>query len=349
MSLRDELLTRFPRLKRLPPGCYVVGGAIRDLHLGIEPADVDIAAPHPLEAANAAGKRVIRLGSDDHLSAWRVVDAEHIYDFAEILDGDIAADLERRDFTVNAMAVSVDEASFLDPFDGRADLDARIVRMINPANFDDDPLRCLKAVRMAVRHDFEIDPTTLEAIRARAASITSVAPERVTYEISVIFTAGRFRKALALFRATELDRPIFGRELTPGRPVDDGVTLAGAMALLVDDPRSYGRRWRWSVELQRQVAALQRLLRTAGDLRVPLYDAGEVVARQLPPLLGDGVSMPDFSIRPLLDGDEIASITGLAPGAQLGALKRALLEAQVRNEVKTRPEAVEYVLARRFQ
>jgi tRNA nucleotidyltransferase/poly(A) polymerase len=349
MSLHDELLTRFPRLKRLPPGCYVVGGAIRDLHLGVEPADVDVAAPDPLSAANAAGKRVIRLGSDDHLSAWRVVDAEHVYDFAEILDGDISVDLERRDFTVNAMAVSLHDGSFLDPFHGREDLAARIVRMINPTNFDDDPLRCLKAVRMAVRHDFDIEPATMEAIRSRAASITSVAPERVTYELSVIFTSGRFRKAVALIRATELDRPIFGRVTTLDQAVDDGVTLAGAMALLVEDPRAYGRRWRWSVDLQRQVAALQRLLRTAGDLRVPLYDAGEVVARQLPPLIGDAVSMPDFSIKPLLDGDEIVSITGLAPGAQLGTLKRALLEAQVRNEIKTRPEAVEFVLARRFQ
>src|SRR5690349_11259235 len=118
MSLRDELLTRFPRLRALPPGCFVVGGAVRDLHLGLEPADVDVAAPDPLIASRAVGPRVIRLGTEDHLSAWRVVDRDHIYDFAAILDSDIDADLARRDFTMNSMAVSLDEGSLLDPHGG---------------------------------------------------------------------------------------------------------------------------------------------------------------------------------------------------------------------------------------
>src|SRR5689334_12402762 len=160
IMLREELLRRFPRLKELPPETYVVGGAIRDLLLGIDPEDVDIACDDPRACAQSISKRVIRLGTGEHLSAWRVVDGEHIYDFAETLDHDIDADLARRDFTVNAMAVALGSGDLLDPHDGRGDLKRRCVRMISVANFDDDPLRCLKAVRMAIRYRFEIDRAT---------------------------------------------------------------------------------------------------------------------------------------------------------------------------------------------
>ncbi|HEU4521311.1 MAG TPA: hypothetical protein VFT12_04860 [Thermoanaerobaculia bacterium] len=352
MSLPDALLRRFPRLRDLPRGSYVVGGAVRDLLLGVDPVDVDIACSDPAAAAARISPRLIRLGTEDHLSAWRVVDGGHVYDFAAMEGGAIGPDLARRDFTVNAMAVSLDEGTLLDPHGGQRDLERRLVRMIDPSNFDDDPLRCLKAVRMAVRFDFNIDPETMAAIRSRAASVLAVAPERVIYELEVIFSSGRFRKAVALLREAALDGPLFGKELRTDYGADD-VSFAGAMALLVTDPKEWAKRWRWSAGLLRQTVALQSLLAADGeDLRVALYDAGDQVAQQLPAVLRalgrDGaVVMPDFSIRPLLDGEEIAAATGLRPGAELGRLKRALLEAQIRGEVKTAEEAAAFIAARR--
>ncbi len=340
--LRDELLRRFPRLKDLPRETYVVGGAIRDLLLGIDPADVDIACDAPRACAESISSRVIRLGTGEHLSAWRVVDGEHIYDFAETLDHDIGADLARRDFTVNAMAIPLGDGELLDPHDGQGDLKRRLVRMIRADNFDDDPLRCLKAVRMAVKYQFEIDAATLDAIGLRAPLIGRVAAERVTFELSIIFSSAQFRRAIDLLRATALDVPLLGHELPRFQSAD--VSLAGACALLVSEPKQYAKRWRWSTDLLREVTALQRLLAMSGDLRVALYDAGETVARQLPAVLQalgrDGnVTMPDFSIRPLLSGDEL----GLPEGPELGRRKRALLEAQIRGEVKTKEEASEFV------
>ncbi len=340
--LRDELVRRFPRLTSLPPECFVVGGAVRDLLLDIEPADIDIACDDPRRCAESISRRVIRLGTGEHLSAWRVVDGDRVYDFAETLDHDIGADLARRDFTVNAMAVSLRDGALLDPHGGRDDLHARVVRMISAENFDDDPLRCLKAVRMAVRYGFAIDPATLEAIRSRASLITGVAAERITFELSIILSAGQLRRAIELLHATGLDVPLFGRELNA--PRSDDVSLAGAYALLVDDPRKYGKRWRWSADLLREVTALQSLMKMSGDLRVALYDAGEHVARQFPAVLralgrDDNVTMPDFAIRALLSGDEI----GLEEGPALGRRKRALLEAQIRGEVRTKEEAIRFV------
>src|SRR5258706_13071984 len=146
MTWRDELLRRFPLLVKLPRGVYAVGGAVRDLLVGIEPNDADLACADALGCAQGLGRKVITLGKD-HLTAYRIVvrhgDGEHIYDFAPLLDGSIDRDLARRDFTINAMAVDLTTGELLDPFDGRGDLQRRLVRMFDPKNFDADPLRIL--------------------------------------------------------------------------------------------------------------------------------------------------------------------------------------------------------------
>jgi hypothetical protein len=330
MSWRDELLRRFPALAHLPSRSYVVGGAIRDLLLGHEPLDADVACDDPFEAARTISDRVIRLGGDEHLRAYRVVLPEHEYDFAETLDHDIDVDLSRRDFTMNAMAVDLATGVLLDPHGGQRDIASRVVRMVRPSNFDDDPLRMLKSVRMAIKYEFAIDPATLDAIRARAARINDSARERITDELSVIFSANRFRRAVELLRATGLDVPL--RLRTREFHADD-VSLAGAYALLVDEP-------------QGEAATLKRLIDHHD--RIALYDAGESVARQLPAVLraigkSDALDWPDFATRALMTGEDIARITGLAPGKELGALKRALLEAQIRGEVKIIDQAEAFV------
>lgn len=345
MSWRAELTRRFPRLDRIE-GAYVVGGAVRDLLAQREPVDVDVACRDPLAAARRIRDRVIRLGDAEHLSAYRVVDGDHVYDFAELLDGDIGADLARRDFTVNAMAVDLDRDELLDPHHGQEDLQRGLVRMVDAANFDEDPLRTLKGVRMAVKYRMDIEPATLAAIRERAALITTVAAERVTYELAIIFTAGSFRRALGLLDRTGLAGPL---GLISRHVREDHVSEAAAYAIVVEDPRTHARRWRWSVELLRDVLALQQLLDRHD--RLALFDAGERVARQLPAMLRalgqeDELDLPDFSSRPLLDGAEIERLTGVAPGPDLGRIKRALLEAQLRGEVSSVEQAETFVRLR---
>ena len=329
---RDELTRRFPALAKLDPhSAFVVGGAVRDMHLRREPADVDVAVLDPLAAARTISPRIITLGNEQHLRAYRVVLGDHVYDFAELLDHDIDADLARRDFTMNAMAVSLEDDVLLDPFGGRADMDRRLVRMVRASNFDDDPLRTLKGVRMAVKFDFELEPETMDAIRERAPLITSVAAERVTYELSVILSANRLRKAVALLRGTGLGDAL-GLRLPEVE--SDEISLDGAYALVLPEPKG-------------DAAALWRLL-DAHD-RIALYDAGETVARQLPAVLRaigreDALDWPEFETRSLLTGEEIAQLTGLEPGKELGRIKRALLEAQLRGEVTRRNEAERFVL-----
>ncbi|MBV8516010.1 MAG: CCA tRNA nucleotidyltransferase [Acidobacteria bacterium] len=340
---REQLTQLFPALAHLSDDSYVVGGAIRDLLLGRTPADADVACLDPLTAARRVSPRVIRLGNQEHLSAYRVVLPNHIYDFAALLDGHIDADLARRDFTINAMAVDLRADELLDPHGGQRDVAARTVRMVRPENFDDDPLRTLKAIRMAVKYDFTIDDATIAAIRSRAHRITEVATERVLYELTVILSSNALRKAVALFDATALAEPL-GLHLRALHA--DEVPLAAALALLVDDPRASAERWRWSDALLHDVLALQHLVDHHD--RIALFDAGESVARQLPPLLralgrDDALDFPDFTTRALLTGNEIAQLANVPRGPELGALKRALLEAQLRGEVVTRADAERYV------
>ena len=332
-SLASDLVGRFPALAQLGEHCYVVGGAIRDLLLGIEPADADVACVDALTAARALNGRLVRLGDQEELTAYRVVLPEHVYDFAELLGGTLDVDLARRDFTMNAMAVDLRRDVLLDPHGGQRDLAARLVRMVRASNFDDDPLRLLKAVRMAVKYGFEIESETLAAIRERASRITQVARERVTYELSVIFSANAFRRAVALLHETGLDAPL---GLRTREFFADDVSLTGAWALLLDEP-------------PREAATLRRLIDEHD--RIALYDAGEEIARQLPAVLralgrDDALDWPDFAARALLSGEEIAALTGIAPGRELGAIKRALLEAQLRGEVRSREEAERFVTAR---
>ena len=331
MSLLDEVLQRFPRLRELPfRARLAVGGAIRDLLLGREPNDVDVECDDPLAVAQSLGRKVIQLGRDD-LIAWRVVEGDHIYDFSPL------SPLGRRDFTINAIAVDLATGEVRDPHGGAQDIAHRVVRMIAAKNFDDDPLRLLRAVRFAVTLGFTIDDATLEAIHRRAATITTIAGERIEYELSVIFSAGAFRRALELLRTTALDVPLFGFELDAVQFHADDVSLAAAYALLRHVPPG---------PVAREIATLQQLVDRHD--RIALYDAGERVATQLPALLralgrDDRLDMPDFSIRALLTGDEIAALTGVDRGPRLGAIKRALLEAQIRGEIQTRDEAVTFV------
>lgn len=343
MQWRNELTRRFPALAKLGPDHYVVGGAIRDLLLGREPADADVACIDPLAAAKRVSSRVIRLGADGHLTAYRVVLPAHVYDFAELLHHDIAADLARRDFTVNAMACDLTADALLDPHGGASDVAARVVRMVEASNFDDDPLRVLKGVRMAVKYGFEIEAGTLEAMRLRAEKIADVAAERVTYELSVIFSSGALRRSLRLLRDAGLDRTLALK--TPELHADDA-GVAGAYALLIEQPRQYAVRWRWSDRLLRDVLTLRELLQRHD--RIALYDAGPSLAAELPALLRaigrpDVLDLPDFSTRALLTGEEIGTLAGLPPGPEVGRRKRALLEAQVRGKIATRPEAERFV------
>ena len=111
------------------------------------------------------------------------------------------ADLAARDFTVNAMAEPLGGGELVDPHGGREDLDARRLRMVGPGALDDDPLRALRAVRLAVDLDLTIEPATAAAIGRAAPGLERVAAERVFGELKQVIASPAVRTGLQLMDA----------------------------------------------------------------------------------------------------------------------------------------------------
>lgn len=172
---------------------YLVGGYVRDRLLGRESHDVDLAVEGDalgLARTVADWMRGAFVPLDDERRTGRVVTRdEHgqrlFIDFAVLQGRDITVDLSRRDFTIDAIALDVgDLGRFIDPHDGRGDLEAGLVRAISEAAFRDDPLRTLRAVRLAAELSLRVESRTEEWIRRDAGLIAAVSAERVRDELS---------------------------------------------------------------------------------------------------------------------------------------------------------------------
>ena len=174
---------------------YLVGGYIRDSLLGKQTRDVDIAVKADASilakqiAQHFQGKFVLL---DDVNKVARVVLPELYLDFSSI-QGDINADLLRRDFTVNAMAVdlsqALDKPSIIDPYGGQSDIESKTIRAVTQGAFTDDPARLLRSIRHTAQLRFTIDEKTRAIIKRDAELITNVPGERVFDELCAAIAA----------------------------------------------------------------------------------------------------------------------------------------------------------------
>lgn len=168
------------------PGVWLVGGSVRDQLLKRPVSDWDLAVekdPESLaqEIADLKGSRVVMIGKGcQHV--YRIAGGKEIFDVALVQGKNIDEDLLRRDFTINAMAAELFSGRITDPRGGRKDLEAGIVRMVGEHVLDADPLRLLRAFRMAAVLGFKIEPQTLAAVSKKAANITMAAGERIRDE-----------------------------------------------------------------------------------------------------------------------------------------------------------------------
>jgi tRNA nucleotidyltransferase (CCA-adding enzyme) len=96
----------------------------------------------------------------------------------------VEVDLRRRDFTINAMAREMPSGEIIDPYGGRADLQNKILRIVFPQAIKEDPLRIFRGAQFAARFEFEIEPKTLEAMKAGATLVETISPERIADELN---------------------------------------------------------------------------------------------------------------------------------------------------------------------
>jgi poly(A) polymerase len=195
-------LNIFPRTK----GVYIVGGSVRDLLCGRIPVDYDLAVQDDPEmfarqlAYRAAG-HVVEFGKTGH-TILRVVSAELIFDIMPFNGESIEEDLRRRDFTINAMALDLSSGNLIDPTDGRGDLAAHRIRMVSPEAFKTDPVRLIRAYRMAAVFEFSIDTVTKAAIARQADLIRKSAAERIREEFfKILLTAGSHAQLAGMARS----------------------------------------------------------------------------------------------------------------------------------------------------
>lgn len=186
-----------------PPagGVFLVGGCVRDLLIGEQPADYDLAVSGQPESyaeklARKHGGRPIALGPSRH-RIFRVVAGKRVFDVSPLAGDAITADLQNRDFTFNAMAFDLSGQVLIDPADGLGDLENRVVRMVSPTALADDPLRQLRAFRLAAQLGGRIDPQTLDAITTAASAIATCAGERIRAELLKLFAASNSADILA--------------------------------------------------------------------------------------------------------------------------------------------------------
>lgn len=174
---------------------YWVGGFIRDGLLGRQTRDVDLAVAVPAlplarELAQALEGHFVPLDQEHQVARVVVGPPRKTHDAASpwhldlaTLTGDIAQDLARRDFTVNAMAIAIGGGQVVDPRGGLADLENRLLRAVSPAVFRDDPARLLRAVRLATELGFQIEEATAALAKQEAPLLEGVAGERLREEL----------------------------------------------------------------------------------------------------------------------------------------------------------------------
>ncbi|MCX8090505.1 MAG: CCA tRNA nucleotidyltransferase [Verrucomicrobiae bacterium] len=181
---------------------FWVGGCVRDLQLGREPEDYDIATsarPEQIEAlfprTKAVGRRfgvmlVIEQGREFQVATFRAeADYRDGRRPSRVRFADARADARRRDFTINGLFLDPVAGRLYDWVGGQNDLRARLIRTIGAPEerFAEDHLRMLRAIRLAANLEFEIEPRTLEAIRALAPNIQRVSAERIRDELNRLF------------------------------------------------------------------------------------------------------------------------------------------------------------------
>lgn len=203
--------------------CYVVGGYVRDILLERPSKDIDfVTVGSGIEVAESVAKA---LGPRTSLAVFRTygtaqvksrdVELEFVGARREsytrnsrnpiVEDGTLEDDQQRRDFTVNAMAICVNKDNYgvlIDPFDGIGDMERRIIRTpLDPdITFSDDPLRMMRAIRFATQLGFEIYPETFDAITRNKERINIITRERIVDELMKIMKAAKPSRGFYLLK-----------------------------------------------------------------------------------------------------------------------------------------------------
>ncbi|OEU73400.1 MAG: hypothetical protein BA874_05565 [Desulfuromonadales bacterium C00003068] len=207
--------------------CFLVGGAIRDALLNRRSNDFDFATfadPTELAQAFAAELGGSWFMLDTQRRQSRVVVGQGTdrfsCDFSPFRADSLEGDLQRRDYTINAMAMALQPSNCLgplyDPLGGQQDLQRSRLRCCSAQVLFDDPLRVLKGLRHSIYLQLTIEPNTLVSMRHAAPSLDRVAPERIRNELAAMLAVSPARRGLLWLQELKLLELLFGTAAKPG-------------------------------------------------------------------------------------------------------------------------------------
>ena len=353
-----------------PEGIYLVGGAVRDALLGRSGPDLDLAVGPGVEVARVAQFLVDRFGGSYglhyafgtarvRLPFGLVVDLaesrEEVYPYPgalpQVRRAPIARDLERRDYSVNAMAVDLGGLAFLDPYGGLRDLEARLLRPLHPLAFVEDPTRVVRGARLAARLGFRFaeEVPRLLAPALLPEVVAGASRSRLREELLLTLEEEAFYRALALLAELGALKALYGLDLPPEAPflrlrAEEGLSEARLLLLLFHqkDPLE---RAAWLALPGRLREGLALLLAASRGEEVPKEALGREPLRAAFLALFPEKEAWLKAERRVLMGRDLLKL-GLKPGPKVGEILRRVAEARRRGEVRSFEE--ELALARKL-
>jgi tRNA nucleotidyltransferase (CCA-adding enzyme) len=352
-----ESLSAIDQLRQIAErvSAYLVGGVVRDLLLGREVTDLDVAIEGDVETLSDLPG--FTLERDGLFLTGRLEQGDLKIDVAqtraesypapgalpEVRPASITEDLARRDFTVNAMAFPVNgDRELLDPHEGLDDLRAGLLRVLHEGSFIDDPTRAVRAARYAARFGFELEPETARLLRE--ADLSTVSEDRIEGEFRRIAAEEDPAAALRLI----VEWGVLA-SLDPGAPdrVAEVTSLASAPP--------------WSDWVDRELAVMLAIVRPlpqirelaastperpseAARLAEPWDPAQLLVARALGAEWLDPYAAEWRHVKPEITGDDLLA-EGILEGPAVGRGLDAALSGKLDGEISGRDEELRIALA----
>lgn len=366
MPVDPWLPAREAARRLIDAGCetWFAGGCVRDHLLGRAVADVDIATAATPDEVRALFPRSLDVGlsfgivvvpvPDGHPLEIATFRTEGAYADGRRPDAvaytrSAAEDVQRRDFTINALLMHPLTGAVIDHVGGQADLAARLIRAVGDPRrrFAEDRLRVLRALRFAAAVDFTIDSATWSALVG--ADLSPLSRERIWQEFLKATSKPGGGRFIALVHEAGLQPWPFAAD---AQQMERACGMDPAVRFAVLDPAADPAYWkaqplpRATIDLHRwlcmqpplptDIVALRRIARDPRSRH--LYDLLVVRGADVTPLTTAWAWLEAHPIRPLVTGDDLRA-RGIAPGPALGAALRKIDDAQLAGRVTDRDQA----------
>lgn len=386
-TLPSEFVAAQPVLQRLEAAgfeAYFVGGAVRDMLLQKPIHDVDIAsAAFPEEVKKQFDKTVdtgIQHGTVmvlDHGLGYEITTFRTESTYTDFRRPDtvtfvrsLSEDLQRRDFTINALAMTYD-GEIVDLFDGLADLSAGVIRAVGEAEvrFTEDALRMMRALRFSAQLGFQIAPDTRAALQRLAPNLAKIAVERIRVEFEKLLMGQQAAASLAMaiedgivtYLPGQLDQWQFDAimtDLEAQQPATIPVVWAHLLTrstLNESEMTTFMRTWKTSRDLIKMATAVVPVARHIArrDLWTlyQIYDYRDVLMHVLRLIRTDDAVIADvdamFAVLPIhhtrelrMAGGQLIAEQIVQPGPQMGRILKQIERAVVTGQVVNQPAAL---------